>query len=548
LHAGEFLQRGKSPSSLGLWVQLHSVMVAFTLIWQACCIAMVVTLVLATRAQVHAQAVRDGSGSTYRAMSVQHSPLGAFGSAAEDIYRANLQAYEHYLEDHADAQIAVFPEYGLGNIFGGTRKSMKPFCEQVDVGTHYCSSETEGGTANEQLAALSCMAEKHGTVVVVDMCDVQSCSNHDGDSRAHCPEDGELLFNTMVALDAKGIVVAKYHKSHLFGEQGVFDQPERPFQPVSFDSGFGVTMGMFVCFDLDFAAPVLELVERGVQDFVFASYWVNQPPYSTATMYQQAWAAANHVNLIASNTGMNAANAGSGIYAADGTVGASHFDMGAQGGDDFVAVYDLPSPSGKRLPVWGAKPTELPRGEPLPRGATPKGNQACLGPGSNGQFMHGVCSMFSSSQTTQGTLTVANGTTTCHLSYKIQHVNPGSSDRWVLFAYDGVMNYSSSDSLPAQCCFLSLCNKPAADEEETCSGHWAASHTVFSSAQLTAEFRSQHTDPQVVLSSTAVGDAQVVQQTDTQALRVGRDRVQHIATLKGGDEPLWSMMMWLVAP
>jgi predicted amidohydrolase len=39
-----------------------------------------------------------------------------------------------------------------------------------------------------------------------------------------CGSDGRYQFNTQVAFDAKGRLVAKYHKAHLFGGAGVFDQ------------------------------------------------------------------------------------------------------------------------------------------------------------------------------------------------------------------------------------------------------------------------------------------------------------------------------------
>lgn len=79
------------------------------------------------------------------------------------------------------------------------------------------------------LRNLSCMARAHSMVLVANIVDVQPCSSSPlapteqqqaADSKP-CPPDGHFLFNTDVAFDEQGRLVAKYHKSHLAGDADV---------------------------------------------------------------------------------------------------------------------------------------------------------------------------------------------------------------------------------------------------------------------------------------------------------------------------------------
>jgi hypothetical protein len=101
-----------------------------------------------------------------------------------------------------------------------------------------------------------------------------------------------------------------------FGGGGVFDEAS----PVAtaFNSSFGVQFGSFVCFDIMYPHPALDVLQLpgGVKDVLFSSWWVNLAPTYNALMIQQAWSRVNGVNLIAANTGTGFLNAGGGIFAA----------------------------------------------------------------------------------------------------------------------------------------------------------------------------------------------------------------------------------------
>lgn len=131
----------------------------------------------------------------------------------------------------------------------------------------------------------------------------------------------------------------------------------------TFRTDFNVTFGVCVCFDLLFDEPAISLVERGVHNIVFPTMWFSEIPYLTgkkihifldqnlfrrfspsqnkieldvihikqslknphsshflgtisAVQFQQSWAYANNVNLLAANINWPSMQcSGSGIYA-----------------------------------------------------------------------------------------------------------------------------------------------------------------------------------------------------------------------------------------
>ena len=66
-------------------------------------------------------------------------------------------------------------------------------------------------------------------------------------SDAHCPADSVYLYNSNVALDDDGAVLAVYHKSHMYGTP-FLDQPPTA-DAVTFTLR-GVEFGMVCCHKL----------------------------------------------------------------------------------------------------------------------------------------------------------------------------------------------------------------------------------------------------------------------------------------------------------
>lgn len=108
---------------------------------------------------------------------------------------------------------------------------------------------------------------------------------------------------------------------------------------VSFDTDFGVKFGTFICFDILFSEPAIQLTRvHQVTDIVYPTAWFSEVPFLTgkqnvmksfppfhqnililliilAIQTQAGWSFAEDVNLLAAGYNRPSfGNAGSGIY------------------------------------------------------------------------------------------------------------------------------------------------------------------------------------------------------------------------------------------
>ncbi|KAN0032159.1 hypothetical protein ACTFIV_006035 [Dictyostelium citrinum] len=230
---------------------------------------------------------------------------------------ANVKQYNSYAQiaKSQGAQIIVFPEYGLlGGAFA-TRDEVLPYLEVIP--DPHQSSQPIIPCNNEDfdnrtiLQSLSCIAIENSIVLVADMGDVQYCDNSTS-SNDNCPTDGRFQYNTQVSFSEKGELLAKYHKSHLYGEP--YFNPSTPPDPVIFSTNFNVTFGMFICFDILFEEPQKTLIEKyGIHNLVYSTEWVNVN-YAYARGVQESWSKIYSANVLAANIGATSAISGSGIY------------------------------------------------------------------------------------------------------------------------------------------------------------------------------------------------------------------------------------------
>ena len=265
--------------------------------------------------------------STYRAAVVEYKPFAAplrvipvSKQVAQENMMKNLQSFEMLMhEAHVrGVQLIVFPEDGItgGNFV--TRATCYPYLESIPVvsGGAINPCLDDGFGDRPVLKKLSCMAREYTMVLVVNMGDMQECSGS-----PDCPRDGHYQFNTDVMFDSDGSLLAKYHKTHLYaGEHLVFDFPPTT-EVVTFKVSFGVTFGIFTCYDILFCDPPFKLLQEGVRDIIFPTYWGNEFPFYISSHLQQGWSWRTGVNFIAcnqhdvhSNFGFYAT--GSGIYSA----------------------------------------------------------------------------------------------------------------------------------------------------------------------------------------------------------------------------------------
>ncbi|KAI1286455.1 Pantetheinase [Halotydeus destructor] len=260
--------------------------------------------------------IQDGC---FRAAAYEHILLNTVDE--------NLRVYARVVEEAAQdgARIVVFPENGLFSP-PHVRSELKEYLETIPRAEDHvipCEIYEKSDNSHTILYTMSRLAQRLEIYIVFDMGEVIPCTNETVPS---CPPDEAFMYNTQVALDPQGYLIAKYHKGNLYGEQ-YYDQPEVEY--VTFDTPFG-KMGLFICFDLIFRNPAVPLVEQyGVDTMILSTHWFDKQPFLMAHQYQQSWSFSNQVNVIASNRKqMSAGTTGSGIYA--GQRGAITFEHSFQ--------------------------------------------------------------------------------------------------------------------------------------------------------------------------------------------------------------------------
>lgn len=212
----------------------------------------------------------------------------------------------------AELDIIVFPEMTLNG--------METAVETPEPDQKISPCDNADFAADDLLKKLSCSAQTYKRYLVVNIVTKMQCPDADmtaaGDTR-NCSDrsDGMSYYNTNLVFDRKGSVISRYHKFNLFGE--TVDKPLQPAM-VTFETDFGVKFGHFVCFDLMFREPALELIRKAkITDIVFTSMWFSEMPFLTAAQVQQNWAYSNNVNLLAAGANNpSVGSTGTGIYAA----------------------------------------------------------------------------------------------------------------------------------------------------------------------------------------------------------------------------------------
>ncbi|KAJ6635920.1 Vanin-like protein 1 [Pseudolycoriella hygida] len=225
---------------------------------------------------------------------------------------SNLAKYlEIMMNAPSNLDIIVFPEMTLNQL--------ETALEIPEIEEKVSPCENTSYVATNVLKQISCSAKMLQRYVVVNMVTKAKCPDSDmiaeKDPRK-CSDrsDGFSYYNTNVVFDRSGTLISRYRKFNLFGEK-----VDKPFQPsmVHFDTDFGVRFGHFICFDLQFRYPALELVRNfNITDIVFTSMWYSELPFLTAVQLQQYWAFSNDVNLLAAGSNNpTIASTGTGIYA-----------------------------------------------------------------------------------------------------------------------------------------------------------------------------------------------------------------------------------------
>ncbi|RWS25626.1 pantetheinase-like protein [Leptotrombidium deliense] len=230
---------------------------------------------------------------------------------AKQEINSNLAVYEYVVKKASQnmAHIIVFPEHGIFPTYDRNKTLRYSEVIPSKMGkVNPCKKRKKFANRPIQLK-LSCAAKKNRIYIVANLAEVEYCHS----KKRGCPEDGRFQYNTAIAFDTNGVIVAKYRKYHLFGEKA-FDYPEKQ-EFSTFITPFG-RLGLLICFDSLFEEPQSSLIKQyRVTTLSMPTWWYNEHPFLVAHEYQQSIAIAHNVNFLAANVNRkDIAIAGSGIY------------------------------------------------------------------------------------------------------------------------------------------------------------------------------------------------------------------------------------------
>ncbi|XP_013146599.1 PREDICTED: vanin-like protein 2 isoform X1 [Papilio polytes] len=345
----------------------------------------------------------------------------------------NLQNYVNLIKEAAEqnADIIVFPEMTLTR---GQRRILVP--------VHGILKTTPIPALNpelydEILVSISAAAREHLIYVVINVQEVMDCSNAPGE---YCPEQKEYLFNTNVVFDRNGAVIDRYRKINLFGE--FTRTPALKPELGIFSTDFGVTFGHYICFDLMFQVPAVQVVQKhNLTDVIFSTMWFSEMPYLTAVEIQEAYTYAMNVNFLASGANnVRVGSAGSGIYS--GKAGA------------LISV--MPGVPTTRLLVAKVPkvPGQVKEDYPGPISDDPKALDSLRLISDPSLPSHSSRELVSGSQE----FTLTTNEVSCKFSVNLQLKDGGQVVHYRALAKDGINTYSRKDLGVATCAIVACKN------------------------------------------------------------------------------------------
>ena len=173
--------------------------------------------------------------------------LAQLGSGTDKV--DNLAAIERLARQAVDdgADLVAFPEYSMYEK-KVVDASFGPAAEPLD---------------GPFVTALAGLASSLGIAIVAGVVEKN--------------DEGPRPFNTLVALDASGTLLARYRKIHLFDSYGFRESesitPNPSVEPVVFSLA-GMTVGMMTCYDLRFPELARDLADSGAEVVLACSSWV----------------------------------------------------------------------------------------------------------------------------------------------------------------------------------------------------------------------------------------------------------------------------------
>ncbi|XP_012288593.1 vanin-like protein 2 [Orussus abietinus] len=265
----------------------------------------------------------SATSSHYTGAVVEYYPVrGQFKEtdSGTRIANENAKNFETILKKATEyaVDIIVFPENSLlaGFVFSFTNRSHYPEFSSFLPDPKDSVTPCENSTSNvmEAVKTISCAAKRYSIYVVMNIPEKQNCTGIE-----NCPYDGYFFYNTNIAFNRQGAIVARYRKYDLYAEPG-FDRPPKP-EISTFLTDFNVTFGQLSCLDILFQDPALRLVrDLKVTNVLVPTHRYTELPFLATIPTQLAWSYVNDVNLLSAGYNLPVSlrpsgSGGSGIYA-----------------------------------------------------------------------------------------------------------------------------------------------------------------------------------------------------------------------------------------
>ncbi|KAK5638817.1 hypothetical protein RI129_013112 [Pyrocoelia pectoralis] len=247
----------------------------------------------------------------YTAAVIEFFPVQDRHLPAEEKLHRNINGYVTILDELSHTtklDIIVYPEATLtANSLFKTHADVSAYSIEVNVNeTSLCDTPV-----TTFLTPLACAAVKYQTYIALNLYERAPCTKNE---ETKCSEDGWSFYNTNIVFNRKGVIVSKYRKYNLFGE--IYMTRPKKADISIFRTDFNETFAMFICFDILFRQPSLDLVNKyHVKSILYSSMWFSELPFLTALQTQQQWAYATDVTFLASGANnRKVGSGGTGIY------------------------------------------------------------------------------------------------------------------------------------------------------------------------------------------------------------------------------------------
>ncbi|KAF5280344.1 hypothetical protein FQR65_LT03153 [Abscondita terminalis] len=247
------------------------------------------------------------SQSTYRAAVVEYAPKTSAQTYSNRILE-NIQEYVNYIGEAADEaiDIIVFPEYGLyGDVVNAENiDELSMEIPNPEFKISVCN--LQNSNYSKALIDLSCAANGHRIYVVANIIEKHNASSN------------VTYYNTNIVFDREGALISRFRKINPYMEAHV----ARGNETVTFKTDFGVTFGMFICNDIMFQNPAMDVLSNSaVTDIIYSTAWTTELPFLESLSVQHGYAKSKGVNILVSELS-DPANGygGSGIFLANGKI------------------------------------------------------------------------------------------------------------------------------------------------------------------------------------------------------------------------------------